>query len=69
MEEVEIEELLNTYPFDRISNKKRRLLRKRYKREYRKRQKIEIDNLCREKQKYFDTDDLPEWVLVDGGAR
>ena len=39
MEEVEIQELLLNYPFDRISNKKRRILRKKYKREYRKRQK------------------------------
>lgn len=65
----EIEDLLLNYPFDRISKKKRRLLRKKYKREYRKRQKKEIDTICGEKQKSMDTDDLPEWVLIDGGTR
>ena len=66
---MEEEELLINYPFHRISNKKRRILRKKYKREYRKRQKTEIDTLCGDKQKEFDTDDLPEWILVDGGTR
>lgn len=71
MDEIEgdIKYLLMTYPFERVSSKKKRILNKKYKREYRRRQKQLMDDLCREKQKTLETADFPEWVIIDGGLR
>ena len=67
--EEELRYLIMTYPFERVSSKKRRILKKKYKREYRRRQKRLMEELCREKQKTLDNADFPEWIIIDGGCR
>jgi hypothetical protein len=71
MEEIEdeIKYLLMTYPFERLSSKKKRILKKKYRREYRRKQKRLMEDLCREKQKTLENADFPEWVIIDGGLR
>jgi hypothetical protein len=71
MEEIEdeIKYLLMTYPFERLSSKKKRILKKKYRREYRRKQKKLMEDLCREKQKTLENADFPEWVIIDGGLR
>ena len=71
MEEIEdeIKYLLMTYPFERLSSKKKRILKKKYRREYRRKQKRLMEDLCREIQKTLENADFPEWVIIDGGLR
>ena len=61
-------EIVYNYP-PNVSNKKKRLLRKRQKQLYRRRVKMYLDTIVEERNENntindFNNEDIPEWIII-----